>query len=121
MTALEIVFAKLHTEDGVPYQVAIEEVEQAIKNYCNIDKVPEELKFVVANMAVDLIRYEQAAKDALEEISPTDISSIKIGDTSINLGKSSTTDSVHSRRISNVNKVVLNYTDQLNKFRRMVW
>lgn len=120
MTVLEIVHAKLNN-DELPYQLAVEEVEQAIKNYCNIDKIPEELKFVVANMAVDLVRYEQAAKDGLEEISLTDVSSIKIGDTSINLGKSSTSDSVHNRRIANVNKVVLNYKEQLHRFRRMVW
>lgn len=129
MTTLEIVDAKLHNKvDDITCQLAVEEVEQAIKNYCKIDKVPDELKFVAANMAIDLIRYEQSITgenpEGLEEISIADVSSIKIGDTSITLGKGTENTAVDRSRDShkpNLDEVVLNYRAQLNAFRRMVW
>lgn len=129
MTLFEIVDAKLHSKvDDVTCQMAIEEVEQAIKNYCNIDKVPQELKFIAANMAVDLVRYEQAIsgenEEGLEEIGISDVSSIKIGDTSINLGTGSENTVVDRARDAhrpNLDEIVFNYRAQLNRFRRMVW
>lgn len=129
MTPLEIVVAKLHNKvDELICQIAIEEVEQAIKNYCNIDKVPEELKFVTANMAVDLVRYEMAIvgenPEELEEISLADVSSIKIGDTSINLGNGSENaiaDRARDSHNPNLDEIVMNNRAQLNRFRRMVW
>ena len=129
MTLFEIVDAKLHNKvDDVTCQLAIEEVEQAIKNYCHIDKVPEELKFVAANMAVDLIRYEQAITgenpEGLEEIGVSDVSSIKIGDTTVSLGKGSEntiTDRAKDSHQANLDEIVLNYKQELVRFRRMVW
>ena len=129
MTLLEIVVGKLHNKvEELTCQIAIEEVEQAIKNYCNIDRVPEELKFVVANMAVDLVRYEQAIvgenPEGLDEISLSDVSSIKIGDTSVNLGsgaESAVVDKAKDSHKANLDAVVMNYSQQLHRFRRMVW
>lgn len=129
MTLLEIVVAKLHNKvDELTCQIAIEEVEQAIKNYCNIDKVPGELKFIAANMAVDLVRYERAIigedTEELDEISLSDVTAIKIGDTNISLGKgaeSSVVDRAKDSHKPDLDKIVLNYKEQLNGFRRMVW
>lgn len=129
MTLLEIVVAKLHNKvDDLTCQIAIDEVEQAIKNYCNIDKVPEELKFVAANMAVDLVRYEQAITgenpEGLEEIGVSDVSSIKIGDTTVSLGKGSENTIIDRAKDShkvNLDEIVFNYKQQLVGFRRMVW
>lgn len=37
---------------------ALEEVEQYIKNYCRIPRVPNALKYVWANLALDLLRTQ---------------------------------------------------------------
>lgn len=129
MTALDIVITKLHNKvDELTCQVAIEEVEQAIKNYCNIDKIPNELRFVTANMAVDLIRYEQAIvgenPEGLDEISLSDVASVKIGDTSVSFGKgaeSATVDKAKESHNANLDAIVMNYGQQLRSFRRLVW
>ena len=113
----EIVQNKLYAlnleADSTSVEMAIAETEQVILNYCNISKVPTALMFTHANMVVDLLRHELAlakelggeSKD-LDDISLADVTSIKIGDTSINLGKDT---------------LVLNYQTQLQKFRKMVW
>ncbi len=52
-----------HTKDGETYDdsivlEALEEVEQYIKNYCRIPRVPNALKYVWANLALDLLRTQ---------------------------------------------------------------
>jgi hypothetical protein len=122
MTALEIVVTKLGDNTNPALcKLATEEVEQAIKNYCNIDKVPDELKFVWANMAIDLIRYEKAVKgNDTEDISIADVASISMGDTSINLGGGGA-NSAKKSHIPNLDQIVMNNKAQLNRYRRMVW
>ncbi|WP_231563791.1 hypothetical protein [Anoxybacillus sp. KU2-6(11)] len=60
MTVLDIVKAKL---DNPPpddrLAVYIDEVGQAIKTFCNRDDIPDELRYVHANMAVDFIGLKQ--------------------------------------------------------------
>ena len=130
MTVLEIVSEKLDDEN-IPVskqQLAIEEVAQAIKNYCHIDSVPDELKFTWANMSVDLIRYQRASsnKDSndLNSVNIGEVSSLKIGDTNVNLGGGSDTNThniaIKSHKV-NVDDIVMNYRQQLVAFRRMVW
>lgn len=109
--------------------LAIEEVEQAIKNYCNIDKVPEELKFVVANMVIDLVRYQKAndveAGVELDNLGAGDIASISIGDTSIKLATNdeaaSQSTAARKSHIPDLDEIVMNNRAHLNRFRRMVW
>lgn len=112
-------------------EVSLLEVEQAILNYCNISEVPTELRFVWANMVVDYYRWiaEMAtiaeATTPAKSSSPTVLSSIKEGDTS--LGFSVDTNSVRyqvsqAHSLSGVlDKYVMNYSDALNRFRRVVW
>lgn len=107
--------------------LAIAEVEQVIKSYCNIDKVPVELNFTWANMVVDLLRFQHAANNSgggeLDDINVGDVSALKIGDTNITLGGNPT--SAHSRGIkshhADLDSLVMSYQSQLQKFRRMVW
>ena len=130
MTVLEIVTEKLDNDNisSSKREMAIEEVEQAIKNYCNINSVPDALKFTWANMAVDLIRYQYAStnKDSgdLGSIDIGSVSSLKIGDTDIKLGGSNDTTAqsiaIKSHKV-NVDDIVMNYRQQLVAFRRMVW
>ena len=131
MTALEIIKVKEPTLEipDVTWLMAIAEVEQAIKNYCHIDKVPSELVFVVANMSVDLVRYQRATDPktsaAVDNVTAGDVSSISIGDTRITLGgeeKSSTTaTAARKAHIPNLDEIVMNNRLHLNQFRKMVW
>jgi hypothetical protein len=129
MTVTEIVAKRVAnvTTDTELIDLSVKEVEQEIKNYCQIDKVPKELNFTWANMAVDLLRYQHAASGTAaeaESFNLGDVSSLKIGDTSVNLGAGSATNA-HNIAIKshnpNLDDIVLNYRQQLNKFRRMVW
>ncbi len=131
MEPINIIKSKLSnmpiTDDQMT--LAVEEVSQTIKNYCNIDEIPKELNFTLANMAIDLLRYELAMNNATSGTEPTggsinvgDISNLKIGDTSINLGN---TNSVNSKalnsHVAKLDELVLDYKTQLHQFRRMRW
>ena len=119
-------------------QMLVEEVELSILNYCNIDEVPEALKFVWANMVVDYWRYlcELATSNSSSEsetelgssTTATMVTSIREGDTQISFAadpKSSSSNTSYdgnAHTMSGVlDSIVLNYTDSLNKFRRIVW
>ena len=130
MTVLEIVQAKLGESGAslspLSLELAIAEVEQAIKNYCSISSVPNALRFTWANMAVDLLRYELASSEGPnedEEVDMNGVSSIRMGDTTINLGGGA--NSLYGRAINshkaNLDDIVMNHREQLHKFRRMVW
>ena len=130
MTVLEIVQAKLGESGAslspLSLELAIAEVEQAIKNYCSISSVPNALRFTWANMAVDLLRYELASSEGPnedEEVDMNGVSSIRMGDTTINLGGGA--NSSYGRAINsykaNLDDIVMNHREQLHKFRRMVW
>jgi hypothetical protein len=128
MTILEIVQAKIKNEaiTELDIQLAISEVEEVIKNYCSIDIIPEALKFTWANMAVDLIRYQYessiSADDVLAGIDASDVSNLKIGDTQIALqGNNSERGKTLKSHRPNLDQIVMNNKEQLNRFRRMVW
>lgn len=126
MTVLEIVNLKITdaTITELDIQLAIDEVQMVIKNYCNIDEVPEALNYTWANMAVDLIKYNYESNNSGGEVAAdaADVSSLKIGDTQIQLGggSSSRAKVLNSHKL-NLDRIVMNYQSQLNKFRRMVW
>jgi len=126
MTALEIVNLKIKNASitELDKELAINEIEQVIKNYCNIDKIPEELNYTWANMAVDLINYNYQLNnnDDIVEADSANVSSIKVGDTQIQLGggNNSRAKTLNSH-IPNLDQIILNYQSQLNKFRKMVW
>lgn len=137
MTVIEIALAKVKalvsagavTETDA--QLAVDEVEQVIRNYCNIcatDTIPVELNFTWANMAVDLLKYTTASNTADAgsgtEVDSADVSSIKIGDTQISLGGAGSTNqraAALKSHSATLDALTLNYRAQLNKFRRVVW
>lgn len=128
MTILEIVQAKIKNEaiTELDIQLAISEVEEVIKNYCSIDTIPEALKFTWANMSVDLVRYQYesniSADDVLAGIDASDVSNLKIGDTQIALqGNNSERGKTLKSHRPNLDQIVMNNKEQLNRFRRMVW
>ena len=94
----------------------IDEVCEAVKIYCNIQNVPADLKYTIANMSIDLMvsmANKGLIQDAkLSSLSQDNIASIKDGDSEIKFKTSST---------SKMNEIVLNYKSQINKFRLLKW
>lgn len=114
--------------------INIDEIEQVILNYCNIDVVPKQLMYTFANMVCDINTYDsQVVKDntpATEETSgdieipASGINSVRVGNTTVTFGSGSDT-STRNRALrsheADLDSLILNYKAQLNKFRRMVW
>ena len=105
----------------------IQEVEQSILNYCEIPRVPIQLHFVWANMAVDLISYSielnNMPEDPLDALDVSDLSSVKVGDTSVYVGdkyRSNMRSRILQSHNANLDELVMNYTKQLNRFRRIL-
>lgn len=139
MTVLEITLAKVKAlvtsgaVTEVDVQLAIDEVELVIRNYCNIEEtsdIPEALSFTWANMTVDLLKYTyetnraDAGAGGTTEVDASEVSSLKIGDTQISLGGSGSA-SQRSRTLRShvavLDQLTMNHREQLNKFRRVVW
>lgn|GEM_PF-3524587 len=88
----------------------IEEVAQAIKTYCNRNDIPDDLMFVHANMTLDLIHQE------IKSMNPADFAvakSVKEGDVAVEFTTNTTTSEQATAR------VLMNYTSQLNRFRKL--
>lgn len=105
----------------------VKEVEQSILNYCQIPRVPPQLHFVWANMSVDLILFQiesnYTPEDPLDGLDVSDLSSVRIGDTSVYIGDKYRSNS-RSRTLqshnANLDEIVMGYTKQLNQFRRIL-
>jgi len=113
MTILEIVRSKLPNSTLMDPQinVLIDEVAQLISTYCNRQDVPNELRFVHANMVVDLILLEEQRGSSESNLITK---SVTEGDTQVVFEQKKSTS---SELVSQ--SVLLNYTAQLNKFRKL--
>lgn len=105
----------------------VKEVEQSILNYCQIPRVPSQLHFVWANMSVDLILYfieiNNTPEDPLDGLDVSDLSSVKVGDTSVYIGdkyRSNQRSRTLQSHNADLDEIVMNYTKQLNQFRRIL-
>ncbi|MGN9164960.1 phage head-tail connector protein [Tissierellaceae bacterium HCP3S3_D8] len=90
-------------------QFTLDDVEQIIKDYCNIKEVPGELNNTVLRMSVDLYRNENLGE---EDIPLGSVSSITEGDTSV---------SFRSANAEFKDTLTKNYKVQLNRYRKLVW
>lgn len=113
--------------EATDIMLALEEVEQAIKNYCNIAEVPKALYFTWANMAIDLLSYNyetNRASDTMPVASvPVDVTEVKMGDTTFKMGDGPNQDprtKALRSHMPNLDDIVMNYRQQLNLFRR-IW
>lgn len=87
----------------------IEDVEEIIKNYCNVEKVPEGLLNTAYRMAMDLYRNENIGQDS----AAVSVSSITEGDTST---------SFKQYADDNFKDTILkNYSRTLNRYRKVVF
>lgn len=124
----QIVEVKFDTFDvnETHVNLVIDEIETVILNYCNILEVPHALRFTWANMTVDLVKYEIEANrtDELDTMfDARDVSIIHVGDTEIDFRGLGNT--VKNRILKShdaaLDDIVMNYQQQLNRFRKMVW
>ena len=89
----------------------LNDVQEIILNYCNLDELPSGLINTAYRMAIDIYQAENIGD---EDSTTGDITSIKEGDTTINFGdinSSSTTMYTQS--------LLKNYAVQLRRFRRL--
>lgn len=112
--------------DQETLMLLIYEVEQYILNYCRIPFVPHELWFTWAGLASDYARYlaevGYTPEDPMDSIDPSDLSSVKVGDTSVFMGdkyRSSQRSIWLQAHAPHLDELVLNYRDQLNEFRKL--
>ena len=115
MEVIEIVRAKLTDKapEALQLNFYIEEVAQAIKTYCNRTDIPSELAFTHANMVVDMIKNEKRKNDPEAQSS---VASIREGDTTVQFGSAK----VESRERA-TEKLLYDYSSQLNRFRKLRW
>lgn len=85
------------------------DIEETVKNYCNLEEVPEGLQHTVLRMAVDVYRNEKPGEDGV----PVTVKSISEGDTSTSFGTVETSGYVET--------VLKDYRKQLNRYRRVVF
>lgn len=88
----------------------LENVEEIIRNHCNVTKIPDGLRYTAYRMAVDMYRNEQLGN--AESQKP--VSSISEGDTSVSFSGS-------QYEVSYTDSLLKKYEKQLNRFRRLVW
>lgn len=96
------------TSQDVPLQFVLDDMEETVKNYCNLDTVPEGLVNTVYRMAIDLYRYDHPG----EAGAPVTVASISEGDTSTSF--SSTVDVL-------AGSILKDYQGQLNRYRKIGW
>ena len=119
--------------DDADINDVVEEAELGILNYCNLRSVPRELLGVWANLAIDVYRWERSLAETLSGESgeakepklASIVTGITEGDASLSLAVDASSDRVRTSSAhdasAGVDGVVLNYRDQLNRFRRIVW
>lgn len=98
-------------DDGRDFIVdfLIEDVEESIKNYCNVEELPEGLLNTAYRMAMDLYRNENIGQDT----AVVSVSSITEGDTST---------SFKQYADDNFKDTILkNYSRTLNRYRKVVF
>jgi len=97
----------------------ITEIEQRIKHYCNISKLPDGLLYVWASMTMDAVRVELPNVEEIEDTVGGQVNNVKVGDTSVSGGSSGNNMSNTAKSV--IDKVVLNYQHDLNHYRRLRW
>lgn len=116
MDVFDIIKAKLpvdkHPDDTI-IALHVIEVGQLITSYTNRSKVPQELKFVHANMVIDLITGEERKANPDEQ---QEVKSVKEGDTTVQYGSVK----VEAREQA-TEQLLFDYSKQLNKFRKLRW
>ena len=96
------------TAQDIALQFLMEDVDETIRNYCNLKAVPAGLASTSYRMAMDLYRYERPG----DEDAPVQVSSISEGDTSTSF--TSAADALSGG-------ILKDYQGQLNRYRKLGW
>ena len=91
-------------------QFVLDDVEETVLNYCNLDTLPKGLVKAAYRMAIDLYRAEGFGQEAIE----SGVSSISEGGATVSF-KSSNYDT------SFTSSLLKNYERQLKEYRRLKW
>lgn len=116
MDVFDIIKAKLPVEkhpNDTELGLKVAEVGQLITSYINRPSVPAELKFVHANMVLDLINSEERKADPDAQQT---VASVKEGDTTVQYGAIK----VEAREKA-TEQLLFDYSKQLNRFRKLRW
>lgn len=134
MEILEIIKFKLSkfniTYEDTHILMMLEEVDQAIKNYCHIEDIPEDLQFVRAGLTVDCIRYQESNTPTTGDVQLDTSSTSKVGPLTYLISGAVTYGFANNKtnkldianaHVADLDAIVSNYVKQLNAFRRVVW
>lgn len=95
--------------DDTMVEFTLENVQEIVKNYCNITEIPTSLDNTILRMAIDLYRNEQLGDSS----NPLVVKSISAGDTSTSFDVGGTTEFTTS--------LLKDYKKQLNRYRKVVF
>ena len=90
-------------------EFALEDIENIVKDHCNITDIPEGLNTTVIRMARELYMNENLGSDS---VALGSVSSISEGDTST---------SFRSAASEFKDSLLKDYKSRLNKYRKLVW
>ena len=108
MNVTEIVLARLNLQESTPsINIAIAEVEQAIKTYCSISDIPSELNFIWADMAINLV----VLRGSNGPVAGNVLESIDMGDVSYSFDN-------EASGLTYLQEIVGNYKAHLNRYRK---
>lgn len=96
------------TAQDIPLQFVLDDVQETILNYCNLNELPAGLTNTAYRMALDLYRYERPGNGEV----PLAVTSISEGDTSTSFA--SAADAL-------AGGILKDYQGQLNRYRKLVW
>ena len=117
MEVIDMVRHKVYnlTINDFDMKMGIDEAESVIKNYCNLQSIPSELFFVWSNIACDILRANHSSAATTEAIPSNEVGSITVGDISITRASN-----LSSHKV-NLDDLVLDYKNALNRFRKTRW
>jgi hypothetical protein len=107
--------------DEAIIDMSIDEVTYTVKNILNyrIDEdLPEDVKFTLANITVDLIKRNMGGEVDMGTVKVGGITNIKEGDTSVSFGDATGSKGVV---IHGVEAVIDDYLTLLYRFRKLNW
>lgn len=90
------------------YRFAADTAEENVRNYCNIDEIPEGLANTTLRIAADILRIGQYGSGDI----PVTVSSVTVGDTSTSFTPLSD---------SETDEVIEKYAKTLNRYRRVTF
>lgn len=92
----------------ISIQFVMDDVQETILNYCNVDELPEGLINTAYRMAIDLYRGDQPGSNN----TPVTVASISEGDTSTSFNNAA--DALSGG-------ILKDYAGQLNRYRKLRW